>query len=280
MASIQVIDRLVALLEGLARNSGSGSLKVLCAETGLPASTAFRILASAAENGLVERTAGGVYRLGPRLLALAGELRAGLDLRAEARPVMEWLRDRVGETVNLTVREGAEVVYVERATPRRTLRVEQVVGSRAPLHTTAVGKLMLGEGGREAVERYAAATALPRLTPGTRGDLATLWRDIETSTGRGYAFDDEEAEPGVGCIGALVRDHTGQVVAGLSVSAPIERRAPEWVPLVVEAAARLSARLGYAAPLPEAPTEVGPPGSPRGAARPLVTLVPPQTTKG
>jgi DNA-binding IclR family transcriptional regulator len=245
MPGIQVIDRLVALLDGLAAAGGVATLKVLSAESGLAASTAFRILASAADNGLVERLPGAAYRLGPRLLTLAADLRAALDLRAEARPVIDWLRDQIGETVNLTVREGDEVVYVERAMPRRTLRVEQVVGSRAPLHTTAVGKLMLGEGGREAVERYARSTGLPRYTPRTRTDVDALWRDIEGALARGYGLDDEEAEAGVGCIGTLVRDHTGLAVAGISVSAPMDRRQVGWAPLVVEAGRRLSARLGY-----------------------------------
>jgi DNA-binding IclR family transcriptional regulator len=248
MAGIQVIDRLAALLDGLAAAGGVATLKVLSAETALAPSTAFRILAAAADNGLVERLPGAAYRLGPRLLSLAGQLQAALDLRAEARPVMEWLRDQIGETVNLTVREGEEVVYVERATPRRTLRVEQVVGSRAPLHTTAVGKLMLGEGGRSAVDAYARSTGLPRYTPNTRTDADALWEDIQGSLAQGYALDDEEAEGGVGCIGTVVRDHTGAVVAGISVSAPIDRRREAWVPLVMEASRRLSARLGYRGP--------------------------------
>jgi DNA-binding IclR family transcriptional regulator len=251
MSAIQVIDRLVLLLDAVAAAGGVASLKVLAAETRLPTSTAFRILAAAAEHGLVQRDASGAYRLGSHILGLAGRVREHLDVRAEARPVMEWLRDQLGETVNLTVREGTEVVYVERATPQRTLRVEQVVGSRAPLHTTAVGKLMLGVDGREALGLYARATGLPQFTPKTRSNLTDLWRDIEGSLARGYALDDEEAELGVGCIGALVRDHTGTPVAGLSVSAPIERRDDRWVPLVIEAARRLSARLGYAGHGPE-----------------------------
>jgi DNA-binding IclR family transcriptional regulator len=245
MSAIQVIDRLASLLDAVGGGQPPVSLKVLVAETGLPPSTAFRILAAAAENGLVERDGRGGYRLGPRLARLTGQLRAGLDLRAEARPVMDWLRDQVGETVNLTIREGDEVVYVERSTPRRTLRVEQVVGSRAPLHTTAVGKLMLGEGGRPAVQDYAARTGLPAFTPRTRVKVGELWDDIARSRARGYALDDEEAEAGVGCIGALVRDHTGATVAGLSVSAPIQRRREEWVALVTEAARRLSEQLGH-----------------------------------
>jgi DNA-binding IclR family transcriptional regulator len=244
-SGIQVIDRAVALLDALAREPDPASLKILSAETGLHPSTAFRILASLGEHGLVGRDGANLYRLGPRLLQWAGRAASGLDLREIARPVMKWLRDEVGESVNLTVREGDQVVYVERVIPNRMMRVEQVIGSRAPLHVTAVGKLMLGEAGDSAVRDYAHRTGLPALTVNTRGSAQALLLDIEISQQRGYALDDEEAELGVGCIGVLVRDGTGAAVAGLSVSAPIERRRTDWTGLVREAGRRISERLGY-----------------------------------
>ncbi|MCA1805981.1 MAG: IclR family transcriptional regulator, partial [Xanthomonadaceae bacterium] len=144
--SIQVIDRLTALLEVIARHRDPVSLKVLAADSGLHPSTAFRILAAAVENGLVAREGTG-YRLGIRLLQLGSRVASHQDLRRAARPLMEALRDGIGETVNLTVRQGDEVVYLDRALPERMMRVEQRIGSRAPLHVTAVGKLMLGEAG-------------------------------------------------------------------------------------------------------------------------------------
>ena len=243
---IQVIDRMAALLDALAAQDSGASLKILAAETGLHPSTTFRILASLIQRGFVARDEAGLYLLGPHLLQLAAKVRVGLDVRAVARPEMEWLRDQVGETVNLTVRQGDEMVYVERVTPNRMMRVEQLIGSRAPLHVTAVGKLMLGEAGAAATRDYARRSRLPAYTANTRHTIQSLLEDIGVSTARGYALDDEEAELGVGCIGALVRDASGTAVAGLSVSAPIERRRTEWVSLVQEAARRISARLGYA----------------------------------
>lgn len=233
------------LLEAIARYTGPVSLKILAAETGLHPSTAFRILASLCEHGFVDRDEGGGYRLGRRLLQLGSRVRSSLDIRQEALPIMEWLRDQVDETVNLTVREGDEVVYVERATPNRMMRVEQVVGSRAPLHVTAVGKLMLGAESEDGVREYARRTGLPAYTPNTLNDELRLLEASQQAVRQGYAFDNEEAELGVGCIGALVRDASGAVVGGLSISAPIERRRDEWVPLLQEASRRLSERLGY-----------------------------------
>jgi DNA-binding IclR family transcriptional regulator len=219
------------------------SLKVLAADTDLHPSTAFRILAAAIENGLVAREGTG-YRLGIRLLQLGSRVASHQDLRREARPLMEALRDGIGETVNLTVRQGDEVVYLDRALPERMMRVEQRIGSRAPLHVTAVGKLMLGEAGETACRDYARRTGLPGYTRYSFTDVEELVQHVAGCLRAGFAYDDEEAETGVGCIGVLVHDDDGNIVAGLSISAPIERRREEWVERLKDAGRELETRLG------------------------------------
>jgi IclR family acetate operon transcriptional repressor len=242
--SIQVIERLTKLLDAIAAHGEAVSLKVLAAETGLHPSTAFRILASLAEHGFVVRTERGNYQLGNKLVRLGSRAGSDTDIRRVALPVMEALRDKLGETVNLTVREGDEVVYIERALAKRMMRVEQVIGSRAPLHVTAVGKLMLGEQGAPICRSYAQRTNLPAYTDNTLIKVNALVQDCLESAKRGYALDNEEAEPGVGCIGVLIHDAAGHVVGGLSVSAPIERRREEWSAQVAEAAADISRQMG------------------------------------
>ena len=247
-SSIQVIARVSRLLDSLAAHNGPVNLKALADATGLHPSTAFRILASLIEHGFVERSTAGHYWLGVRLLQLGNQVHGQLDLRREARPVMEWLRDRTGETVNLSVREGDEVVYVERATTPRIMRVEQVIGGRAPLHVTAAGKLFLADDGAAACRDYIERTGLPARTPYSIVDPDTLCRSVRDISRQGYTLDDQEAELGVGCIGAPVRDASGRLVAGLSVSAPIERRRDDWIPWVLQAATEISARLGHCPP--------------------------------
>ncbi len=241
---IQVIDRAAALLEAIARYPDPVSLKVLSAETALHVSTTYRILAALIANRLVERDAAGRYRLGLRLLQLGVRLHSNIDLRSVALPVMEHLRDRLGESVNLTIREGDMVVYIEKATPNRMMHVQQLIGSRAPLHVTAVGKLMLGAAGEDAIRGYTQRTNLPAYTRNTITSLSRLIAECSEAVRRGYALDNEEAEIDVGCIGALLYDGTGKVVAGLSVSAPIERRRQAWVGEVQAAARQISAQLG------------------------------------
>ncbi|MBK1703186.1 IclR family transcriptional regulator [Halochromatium glycolicum] len=243
-SGIQVIDRAAALLETIARYPDAVSLKVLAADTGLHASTAHRILASLIHNGLVERDPAGRYRLGLRLLQLGVRLHGDVDMRAIARPIMETLRDEIGESINLTIREGDEVVYIEKATPNRMIHVQQLIGARAPLHVTAVGKLMLGAGGDEAIRAYAERTNLPAYTRNTLSDLAPLREDCLQSIERGYALDNEEAELDVGCIGVLLYESTGRVAGGLSISAPIERRRLEWIGDLQQACRAISEQLG------------------------------------
>lgn len=248
-SSIQVIDRMVALLDciaaNIANNQDSSSLKILSADTGLHTSTAFRILAAMQIHGLIERDGQGAYRFGPKLREYGSRVQLGTDLRQEALPIMEQLRDATGETINLTVREGDEVVYVERALSQRMMRVEQVIGSRAPLHVTAVGKLMLAENGQQACKEYAARTGLVRYTDNTLTDIDKLIDEAETALTNGYARDNEEAERGVACIGVLIRDAANTVVGGLSISAPRERHQSQWIELLKEAGNRISQRMGY-----------------------------------
>ncbi len=241
---IQVIDRAAALLGAIARYSAPVSLKVLAAETGLHPSTAHRILASLADNGFVERDAAGHHRLGLRLLQLGVRLHGDVDMRALAQPVMEALRDQLGETINLTIREGDQVVYIEKATPNRSIHVQQLIGSRAPLHVTAVGKLMLAAGGEAAIRAYAERTNLPAYTRNTITTVEQLIAECARALAAGYALDNQEAEMDVGCIGVLLHDATGRVAGGLSVSAPIERRQLAWIEPLLAAKRALSEQLG------------------------------------
>lgn len=233
------------LLDAIALNDNAVSLKVLSAETGLHPSTAFRILASLIEQGFVARDSAGAYQLGAKLLQLGAHVHVRVDLRREAKAVLEWLRDKIGETANLVVREGDEVVYVDRATTNRMMHIEHVIGGRAPLHVTAIGKLMLADSGIQACRHYAQRTGLPAYTPNTITDIDDLIETVQLCAVHRYALDNEEAERGVGCIGVLVRDNNSNVAAGVSVSFPIEKYDDEWIQHVIQAADHLSTHLGY-----------------------------------
>jgi len=233
------------LLEVLARHAQPVGLKQLAQGTGLHPSTAHRILNALMSGRMVERVDQGNYRLGIRFLELGNLVKSRISVREHALPFMRELHAATGEAVNLSVRRDDEIVYVERTSSGRALmRVVNIVGARAPLHSTAVGKLFLLEDGPEGLRLYAQRTRLPQFTRNTLTSVGALEKEMERIRRNGFAVDNEEAELGVRCIGAGVRDDGGALVAGLSVSAPAERMRATWSGLVKETAEKISRAIG------------------------------------
>jgi DNA-binding IclR family transcriptional regulator len=246
---IQVIERMMKLLDVLSRHHDPVSLKRLALETGLHPSTAHRILAAMAVSGFVERAEPGTYRLGIRLLELGNVVKSRINIRDAAMPHMQRLHDKTGESINLGVRQGDEIVYVERTSSgRSSVLVVHLVGARAPLHVTATGKLYLAEGSRDSLREYARRTGLPGLTSNSIRTLPALEKEIERVRRHGVAYDNEEIEHGLRCMAAPIRDDAGDLVAGLSVSAPTDRYNPDWVPFLKATAAAISTAIGQSRP--------------------------------
>ena len=242
---IQVIDRATALLDSISRYSMPVTLKVLSADTNLAPSTAFRILNSLIDNLFVEKDDTGKYQLSRRFIRLSHVQHDAIDFRKIALPYMEKLRDKFDETINLTVRDGDAVIYIEKAVSNKMMHVQQIIGSRAPLHVTGVGKMMLGMEAEEGIKQYAKRTNLPSYTRNTFSKITPLINECIKSVDQGYALDNEEAELGVGCIGVLIYDRYGEVIAGLSVSAPIQRRKKQWIKPLIQTGSAISKAIGY-----------------------------------
>lgn len=248
---IQVIERMMKLLDVLSYYHDPVSLKQLALETGLHPSTTHRILSAMTASGFVERSDPGTYQLGIRLLELGNLVKSRINIRDSAMPLMQRLHRELGESVNLGVRQNDEIVYVERTSSgRSSVRVVHLVGARAPLHVTAVGKLFLLEDGPQKVQEYARRTGLPGHTPTSLTSLPALEKELNHIRRHGVAFDNEEIEQGLRCIAAPIRDDTGELVAGLSVSAPAERHKPDWANVVRQTADEISAAIGYVKPAP------------------------------
>ncbi|MDR1999943.1 MAG: IclR family transcriptional regulator, partial [Zoogloeaceae bacterium] len=243
---IQVIERMMKLLDVLSYYHDPVGLKQLALETGLHPSTAHRILAAMAASGFAERNDPGTYRLGIRLLELGNLVKSRINIRESAMPQMQALHEKIGESVNLGVRQGDEIVYVERTSSgRSSVRVVHLVGARAPLHVTSAGKLYLAECSRDELREYARRTGLPGLTPTSITTLPALEKEVERVRRHGVSYDNEEIEQGLRCVAAPIRDDTGALVAGLSVSAPAERYNPNWATLLKATAEAISAAIGH-----------------------------------
>src|SRR5215470_15014287 len=244
--SIQVLARAFALLDVLAAHTDPVPLKELSTRTGLHPSTAHRILNDLTIGRFVDRPEAGSYRLGMRLLELGNLVKARLDVREAAIGPMRELHKLTHQPVNLSVRQGDEIVYIERTYSERSgMQVVRAVGGRAPLHLTSVGKLFLAHDDPQRVRAYATRTGLAGHTRNSITDLGRLERELSQVRQTATARDDEELELGVRCMAAGIFDDQSSLVAGLSVSAPADRLEESWLERVRATAAQISLALGH-----------------------------------
>jgi IclR family acetate operon transcriptional repressor len=221
---VQSLDRALDLLEALA-SAGELGVSELAARTGLVPSTAHRLLATLVERGYAAQSAaGGRYLIGYKLLELAAGLQDRVErLRLAAREHLEAIQVHTGETTNLVVLEGRDVVYVDKVDGTRSVRLFLEVGRAIPAHTSGAGKAILAWRSHEDVAALLGVEPLPRSTPRTITTLDALEEDLTRIRRRGFATDNEEHEEGVACVGTPVFDHRGVSVAALSISGPTPR---------------------------------------------------------
>lgn len=244
--TVQVIERMFALMDVLASREEAISLKEISAKTGLHPSTTHRILNDLATGRFVDRPQPGSYRLGMRLLELGNLVKGRLNVRDAAMIPMRELHKLIQQPVNLSMRQGDEIVYIERAFSERSgMQVVRAIGGRAPLHLTSVGKLFLAADDPQRVRAYAARTGLSGHTKNSLTQLPALERELSKVRQYGNAHDNEELELGVRCMAAGIYDDQGALVAGLSISAPAGRLEEEWLPKLQATAREISTTLGY-----------------------------------
>jgi len=247
--TIQVLARTFALLDVLSAHREPVPLKSLSERTGLHPSTAHRILNDLTIGRLVDRPEPGCYRLGMRLLELGNLVKARLDVREAALGPMRELHRLTHQPVNLSVRQGDEIIYIERVYSERSgMQVVRAIGGRAPLHLTSVGKLFLAHDDSARVRAYATRTGLAGHTRNSITELGRLERELAQVRLHHIARDDEELEIGVRCMAAGIYDDQRRLVAGLSVSAPADRLDEAWLDRVRATAAQISSALGQPPP--------------------------------
>jgi len=247
--TIQVIERMFALIDVLASREEPVSLKEISEKTGLHPSTTHRILNDLTVGRFVDRPEAGTYRLGMRLLELGNLVKARLNVRDAALAPMRELHRQIQQPVNLAVRQGDEIVYVERAYSERSgMQVVRAIGGRAPLHLTSTGKLFLAADDPQRVRAYATRTGLPGHTRNSITQLPVLERELAKARQYGFARDNEELELGVRCMAAGIYDDQAKLVAGLSISAPADRLDEGWLSKLQATASEISAALGFKPP--------------------------------
>lgn len=198
-------------LEGVSLTQVSGALL-------MSKSTALRLAVPLVEAGLLVRTpTRGHFRLGSGALQLGQAYLDGLDLRSVAKPYLARLLSESGNTCHLVVRDGMDVVYIDKVENYTAVRMASRIGKRMPLQCTAVGKSILAFSGAALVKEV-LETGLPAITPWSITDPELFRQELDKTLKRGYSIDDRENEPEVRCVAAPIFDHDDAVVGALSVS--------------------------------------------------------------
>lgn len=249
--AVRSIDRALDIIQCVAERNGALGVDDITAATGLPKSTVFRVLATLTARRFVDRDPERqTYRLGTLALTIGARALGDLDLRQIAKPHIERLMQATSETVHLAVLAEDTALCIDKIDSNRSVRMSSFVGFRDPLYCSGVGKALLAFQDEPTRRALLADIRFGRLTPHTIDDIATLAAQIETIRRQGYATDIEEMEEGLACIAAPIRDHSGKVIASVSISGPTTRVSDETMPdlirIVRAAACDISHDLGFA----------------------------------
>jgi len=247
--NLKSLVKIARILDCFSTVNRTLSLREICDRTGFPKSTTHRLIASMREVGLLDQDReGDRYRLGLKLFELGNIVLANMDLHREARPFVDALTRLSGHVVHLAVFDGRQAVVIHRSDPSPEATSPVMFIEAAPIHCTSVGKAILAFQ-PDAVAARIIRAGLPRFTDTTITEPAKLKSELARIRRRGYAVDDSEHQPGLRCVGAPIRDQTGRVFAGISVSGPARKIADDDVrklaALVTHNASAISAKLGF-----------------------------------
>ncbi|MFV0452830.1 MAG: IclR family transcriptional regulator [Propioniciclava sp.] len=241
------MSRAIQILVSL--QEGSKSLEDCAVRLGVHKSTVLRLLQTMEAERFVTHDARHQYILGSRLFELANSALAQRSVRDVARPHLEDLNRRTGQTVHLADYESGTVVYIDKLEAQTGIQMYSRVGLRAALHATAVGKILVADLPEAERERVAADIEYESFTDKTITNAADFLAELARVRVDGFARDHREHESFINCIAAPIRDGSGSVVAAVSLSAPTVSLSDQEVlalrPLLLRAAAAASADLGW-----------------------------------
>jgi IclR family acetate operon transcriptional repressor len=239
-SSVQVLDRSLKLLDLVASADGA-ALTDLSDQSGMAPSTVHRLLTSLANHGMVTHDAEtGAWTIGLKAFEIGNAFLRFRKLGTISRPFLKNLMEHSGETANIGIEDGGDVVFISQVESHAPMRAFFRPGRRGPIHASGIGKAILSTWDNTAIERLLTPRPLTSFTDKTRDTLPKLLADIETIRTRGWSIDDEEHTLGMRCLAAPIFNEYGEAVAGISVSGPAVRLPDETLAAlgpVVKAAA-------------------------------------------
>ncbi|MFK0113343.1 IclR family transcriptional regulator [Streptomyces sp. NPDC091217] len=237
----QTLDRGLQVLETVAAAAQPISTPEIATSVGLHRTVVHRLAGTLAARGYLQTGSDGRHRLGGTFLAMRSN---ACDLSSVARPYLEEIVRRTEETVHLAMLSGSDVIFVDGIESPRALRVASRVGRRLPAHSTSVGKCLLAALDEDGLRRLYPTEELGQVTSHTITRRTELQATLSTVRRQGYASNEGEGEPGVGSVGALIRDRSGEPRAALGVGAPMVRLTPAATRLITELVVSTAKQMG------------------------------------
>ncbi len=247
---IQSVSHALDVLEQFQGDVDELGVTELSKKLKLHKNNVFRILATLQSRNYIEQNkANENYRLGLKCLHLGQTFIHQRGMLKQAKPILEELAGKTGETSYMSILRGSNVVYIDVVEPMTTVRVVSRIGLHMPVHATAAGKALIAFETEEDL-RARLGESLKSYTSNTLRSVEDLFRQLESVRSQGYATDLEEFEVGLRCVASPVRDYTRKVIGALSVSGPANRLTDEEIKgrigaEVVRLANDLSTRLGF-----------------------------------
>jgi len=246
---IKVLDKSLFILETLLQHSSSISIMEISKKLKIYPSTIHRILNTLKYRGYVEQNpVNQKYQLGLKLVELGMARYHQIDLVKEAHPFLKELVDLCNETVHLGILDQEEVLYIAKEDCPRTIRMVSQVGRRAPLHSTALGKILLAYLPEKEREEIIAHKNFSCFTEHTITEKKELEKELEQVKKQGFALDREENEKDVYCIAAPIKNYQEEVIAAISISSPVYRidinKKNHLKEALIEISKKISKRLG------------------------------------
>ena len=248
-SSNQSAEKLLLILEALANESQPVKLVDFARQIRMNPSTLYRFLTALQKAGYAVQQSDGRYALSLKLCYLAGLVQKHSRLTSDLHGAVVEAEELFQESAHLAREENGKIIYIDNVTAAsQSLTIRQYIGKTAPMHCTGVGKLLLLEYSEAQLDQLIAEQGLPRYTEHTLTTKKALCGELDRIRAQGYAFDNEECELGVRCVAVPLRDYTGKIVAGLSISGPTSRITDQVVaeklPALLEIAQRASASWG------------------------------------
>lgn len=247
---VKSVSRALDIVTLVGEKKGGLGVTEIANQIDINKSSVYRILSTLVQYGYVEQDEEtSRYKLGYKFLEVSSKLLDSIDIRKEALPYLQQLENETNEVIHLVVYDQGEVVYIEKLDGNEALRMHSKVGKRAPMHCTSVGKAILAHLPDEVVLDVLKRKGMPAHTSHTITNEEQFLEELKQVRERGYALDLQENEYGITCISVPLFDHTGKVIAAMSISGPsirmTDERLQQLYTRMISIGKKLSARLGY-----------------------------------